>query len=361
MQDDTGTHLSSATTPSRQQTTDSTDSHGSFDTLSWSTDLGIAQDCFSDWSIAVVCRNHECVYYVHKAILAIGPRHSEYFASLFKTSLCEQESQQNRFVHLSDEEADAMPILLNFIYGNNNIAIDDSNESLLIGLCRLGQYLLVPALFAHVANICRQRLPLESLLRLSSELENVVENIEPFHHATASVIVNCSPSIDIQTARMIHPNLLIRAVQMTPNACFELFSDDCILTSMEHHKSALTKDSFAFLGGGICARHDPYGYPPTTSRGKAAMRLLLLSSLVHEDDGEDRLTRVQEKCIEVVTQPTQSRPFSTRIFGTGDSLLSVRSKRLLSRLPKNVLVAVLSKLIENNQDVCGVLLDVMGN
>jgi hypothetical protein len=87
-----------------------------FRPLSWTTDAEEAQECFSDWTIQVkhgrgggvgvgtrkrnisdqqqpqqqqphAVTASTKIYYVHKVILAVGPRHSEYFASLFR---CDQ-------------------------------------------------------------------------------------------------------------------------------------------------------------------------------------------------------------------------------------------------------------------------------
>lgn len=339
------------------------ETEGRFNSLSWATDPGIAEECFSDWSIAVFDR----VYYVHKVVMAIGPRHSEYFASLFKCGMSsEQHSKQSRLDSLSAEEIDALPLLLNFMYGQDHFLNEAwGNESLLIGLCKLGQYLLVPALLASVASICRQKMPLENLMSFTSELKNVLQDMELFYDATVSVIVSCSSSINVDTASKIHPTLFIRAMHKAKNASFEMFSDECILTSMEHHRFEMTEESFDFLGWRVVGQHDTIGDSFTftsgpslfsVSKGKAAMRLLLLSADVVKSQ---TLTRVQNECIAILARPLPRNSSTSHVYEVFS--MSSTAERFLSRLPMNVLVSMMSRVVDSSQSAYGLLRAVMAS
>jgi BTB/POZ domain len=423
-----------------------------FRPLSWTTDAAEAQEYFSDWTIqvkhgggggggtrqrntsdqqqqpqqqqphafsATTTSSTTKIYYVHKVILAVGPRHSEYFASLFRCDqhhqpvLRERHDATSVLNDLTDAEADALPLLLNFVYHGGFMEQQQAefarlvvpiNESLIIGLCQLGQYLLIPALLSSVATVCGRQLSLEQLLTLTAELSTVLlveHDLEAFYDVAASLLLAQAPVLDPELAPKIHPELLIRAIhkQQHPNSStaithhhhhhnnndhessFATFNDQTILTSMESFKDELTRPAFDFLSWGIiCTRNDPYlTTPPPPVRGRTAMRLLLLDAHIitkygtanndDQDNNDDDiannnnnnrdppdrvpLSRLQEKCVEAITYryPTshnrKHRVNSGYAFGLPMEYAPSSegaADDILWRLPQHVLVAIIERL-----------------
>jgi hypothetical protein len=61
-------------------------------------------------------------YHVHKTYLAVGPRKSEYFASLFRSQIKETTTNASE-ITLQDNAADAIPLILDFMYAKEYLSI----------------------------------------------------------------------------------------------------------------------------------------------------------------------------------------------------------------------------------------------
>jgi hypothetical protein len=92
--------------------------------LSWRIDPAKS---FSDWTIEIRVRNNNAshrastidIYDVHRAILAIGPRKSGYFASLFYCGVDDTVTQ----IELSDKAASHFPAILDYVYSSETFQI----------------------------------------------------------------------------------------------------------------------------------------------------------------------------------------------------------------------------------------------
>ena len=84
-------------------------------------------ESFSDWTIEVFYEDitkpsgigHEH-YYVHRRVLAVGPKRSNYFANIFK---CNAAGNWNR-LELNKREAAAFPMILDFVYADVEFDMD---------------------------------------------------------------------------------------------------------------------------------------------------------------------------------------------------------------------------------------------
>ena len=69
------------------------------------------------------------IFYVHKTILAVGQRRSKYFQQVFETVMKGgHDNEEDGFVsniELTEEESKVFPMILDFIYHENNARIKD--------------------------------------------------------------------------------------------------------------------------------------------------------------------------------------------------------------------------------------------
>ncbi len=86
-------------------------------------------ESFSDWTIEVVEEDKSApanipaarsIYHVHRRVLAVGPKKSDYFAKFFKSN-----SAANRSIlRLSKKEAAVFPLALDYIYADTELDLD---------------------------------------------------------------------------------------------------------------------------------------------------------------------------------------------------------------------------------------------
>jgi hypothetical protein len=77
------------------------------------------------------------VYHVHRNILAVGPKRSEYFARLLQGSFLEMETNTSK-IQLDEVAANAFPYMLDYIYERNETLAITSETA--VALHWLGQY-----------------------------------------------------------------------------------------------------------------------------------------------------------------------------------------------------------------------------
>jgi hypothetical protein len=100
------------------------------DLLLWRQD---PEESYSDWTLLIsyetTDENEKTAtktdeYHLHKGILAVGPRKSEYFARLFKAGgrFAESSSNTSRII-LTELEANAFPHFLDYLYSVDDLEI----------------------------------------------------------------------------------------------------------------------------------------------------------------------------------------------------------------------------------------------
>eukprot|EP00978_Attheya_sp_CCMP212_P027066 scaffold90216_cov53-Attheya_sp.AAC.3 len=128
--------------------------------LSWRLDNS---DSLSDWTIVIVRKSHDSntiTYHVHKNILAIGPRKSEYFARLFKIDKGVSESTTSTStITLEDSAVDAFPLMLDYMYSLIDYLEDDSTAQA-TALRYLSRYFCIRKLYEHVTEFIQEDLRL---------------------------------------------------------------------------------------------------------------------------------------------------------------------------------------------------------
>jgi hypothetical protein len=110
--------------------------------LNWRLDPSIS---LSDWTIEIGITDTDDIngtrekYHVHKVVLALGPRHSEYFYRLFQNdNFAEAQTRVSR-IQLHETAALVFPKLLDYLYSPNDKQLSIGTETA-TALHYLGQY-----------------------------------------------------------------------------------------------------------------------------------------------------------------------------------------------------------------------------
>lgn len=99
---------------------------------------------YSDWTIEVLNKESKEVtsFHVHRAVLALGPHASEYFAGLFRANDLKEATEKTTRLEFEGKVVEAFPLLLDYLYTGN---LDNSPESFVSLFC-LADYFLVESL-----------------------------------------------------------------------------------------------------------------------------------------------------------------------------------------------------------------------
>jgi BTB/POZ domain len=76
------------------------------------------EESLSDWTLIITSTEDSCLsneYHLHRTMLAVGPCKSDYFAALFRM-LTRETSTNTSDIKLDKDAADAVPLMLDFIY-----------------------------------------------------------------------------------------------------------------------------------------------------------------------------------------------------------------------------------------------------
>ena len=121
-----------------------------YERLSWRMD---PKQSMSDWTIQIVCKGRDDEkYYVHKNILAIGPRKSCYFERVFHSSQLQECSTSTSQIVLEKTAADAVPALLDFMYSKDIDMTTNQAGALRV----LAQYFIVNLLYHKMMTFIRE-------------------------------------------------------------------------------------------------------------------------------------------------------------------------------------------------------------
>ena len=135
--------------------------HDDEDDLSWRLDPSISM---SDWTVTVVSRSSKIVehYYVHKNMLAVGKRKSEYFVDTFRQHYKSGSKSNVTEIIVPDQAAQLMPMLLDYIY--LDVAALSLSSETASSLRYLSQFFGIKVLFERVMKFIQKDLSLKSLV-----------------------------------------------------------------------------------------------------------------------------------------------------------------------------------------------------
>mmetsp|Transcript_15953 Transcript_15953/g.34677 ORF Transcript_15953/g.34677 Transcript_15953/m.34677 type:complete len:503 (-) Transcript_15953:223-1731(-) len=189
--------------------------------LSWRLDEG---DSLSDWKIVVTRASGggsggrksnkkappaTATYHVHKNILAVGPKRSEYFASLFKSrNQVPELANATSEIELEDSAADAFPVMLDFIYNARDDSIDDVSTNNAVALRYLAQYFQIRSLFMKVTKFVEKDLRPEN--SPTYILEATTYHDVKLANAAIDICAAEYVSIDVKHFEKLPPALLVK-------------------------------------------------------------------------------------------------------------------------------------------------------
>jgi len=128
--------------------------------LTWRLD---PSQSLSDWTIIIKTREEEKrdTYHVHKNILAVGPRRSEYFVNVFRMHQGANESTTTTEVELGSAAAMVFPDFLDFMYSTEgNLHVETANAT---GLRHLAQFFGIRLLHKKVMDFILKDLSLTTV------------------------------------------------------------------------------------------------------------------------------------------------------------------------------------------------------
>jgi hypothetical protein len=294
---------------------------GSFQALSWRMDPSVS---YSDWTLEISRSSSATVdrYHVHRNILAVGPRHGEYFAAQFQLETKETLNKTSK-IELEDSRADAFPLLLDFLYSRQ---IPDLTAASAACLYHLSEYFDMPELRRVVEDHYRQNLTKSNLVEFISHAQE--------HHAEALVQISVEKSahfllaIDGSTARQLGPELLLQILQKNQqagNRRYGFHASKLVADCCSCHEDDLQKETFHQLTD---TQILPY------MDAKAAIYLLSYDAKWIASPSQ-ALTPLQQRC----TQSLMEKWKSIRVRLPNDIALS----KALSKVPPHILINILMK------------------
>jgi hypothetical protein len=118
-----------------------------------------ADDNYSDWTIVVTNvkdKTQKKTYHVHRSVLCLGPRKSDYFAAICRgDGLFQETSSSTTQFHFPDLACKHFDLLLDFMYGwvvRDSDYLDQACIDELTALRYLARYLSIPILFNTVTS-----------------------------------------------------------------------------------------------------------------------------------------------------------------------------------------------------------------
>jgi len=167
-------------------------------------------ESYSDWTIEVVSGDIsppiiECTsYHVHRRVLAVGPKKSDYFANIFKLNGFAGQNQ----LRLSKRQAAVFPMVLDFIYTDIDLDLDAEKA---YALYSLGEKLENEAILRSVTDFyskwCMTKENIFEFIKLGQSFKNEI--------LLEAAILRFSEeiwSIDIETAAELDPGLLYKVL-----------------------------------------------------------------------------------------------------------------------------------------------------
>lgn len=169
--------------------------------LTWRLDPA---QSLSDWTIVVKSRESETSnsYHVHKNILAVGPRKSEYFVNVFRMigRAGDQSSSTTTEVVLGEVAAKVFPQLLDFMYSVDGEL--DVSTARACGLRHLAQFFGVRALHKRVMDFIQKDLSMTTIVTYYIDVcslrdEKLLLNIAKFCSKNIMKVDTAFPLVEV--------------------------------------------------------------------------------------------------------------------------------------------------------------------
>jgi hypothetical protein len=284
----------------------------------------------SDWTIEVIPNGLKTAqkYHVHREILAVGPKRSEYFARLF---VSQKPKPSNKSVlELGLNEARVFYLLLDHMYSST-----DTRPTLDMGtacaLYSLADQLEVPSLLLSISDFCTTETSDEDIIDLLKVGESFRDKM-----LLRTTLHRCAEglnSMEITTARRIKPALFVEILQRSKTLpkkykCSSSRLSQLVAATMEGHPSSLKLEIFRRLTD---KEYLPY------IEGTAAVKLLafeqeLASQQSHRAIRAD--ATLHERCLYSITNSWDRVKQKLQ----EDSMLASRMKAVSSTMLYEILM-----------------------
>lgn len=261
--------------------------------LSWRLD---PVESHSDWTIVVQHEGTErCdTYHTHKNILAVGPCKSDYFASLFRSTHLAESQNNTSHIVLEEPAAQAMPIMLDFVYDIPQHKLDISTQHV-VALRYLAKYFGIRILYRKVMEFHKKDMRLDNI-------STYIADASVFHDETTLRLAatKCLDNLQLMDSNLLQqmdPTFFLRILS---NPEVDTCSVSCQMSTIlvqycQIHRDELTKDLFEQL--------TDRKYIPQIDR-EAAVPLLELEvvncSSNNEEEENSSSSCLQKRCIKVL-------------------------------------------------------------
>jgi hypothetical protein len=214
----------------------------SFDGLSWRQN---PSESFSDWRIEVLQRDTQKkeTYHVHRRVLAVGPKRSEYFARLFKKA----NSSNKSAIELGSVEAKVFPSVLDHMYTDSKMHLDTEKA---YALYSLAEHLEITSVLQSVTEFYSKKMT-------KGNVVDFLTIAESFRDKTLlqAAVGRCAEemrSMDQETAAKLKPEILLEVLLKSKTLprnykCGSGHWSQLVAECVNIHSSTLTRDIFQRL------------------------------------------------------------------------------------------------------------------
>ena len=264
--------------------------------LTWRLDPVVS---LSDWTIKVFNKEtrQAQAYHVHKNVLAVGPRKSEYFVRYFLSHDNVNSSQKSTDIWLERVSADCMPFFLDYIYSTEGKLVINTGNA--VGMRHLAQYFGNRILHQKVMKFILSDLSMENVLTYYQDSLTVDD--EKVTEITAQKCAENILSIDKKNEMLVHidPSFFRRIMGSK-----HIDSDE-----KKYHLSLLLAEycqlNKKHLDDQDFTRLTSDRFLPLVHFNAALILLEMEADLVVNNDDNGVISSLQERCIKDLTDHWQ--------------------------------------------------------
>jgi hypothetical protein len=230
-------------------------------------------------------------YHVHKAILSVGPRRSEYFATLFKQSHLSEFSTNTSHINLEETAAEVFPGVLDYIYNDKKIKFTSKNAT---AVRHLAHYFGIRPLWKYASAFIKGDFGLETAVTYLSEA--ILYHDEKLEQASIDILAERIEEVSRRALTKLPPSSFERIVTSQHLKCRSKKLSDIVLKYCQTQGDAVDMP--------LLMKWTKYERMPSVSR-KAALPLLKIAVAREEQAGVNLAnthhvlrTRCVEACVE---------------------------------------------------------------
>ena len=234
--------------------------------------------------------NIKC-YHVHKAILSVGPRRSDYFATLFKQSHLSEFATSTSHIPLQASAADSFPALLDYIYTENMIKFSTKNAT---AIRHLAHYFGMRPLWKQTSAFIRGDFSLDTAATYLSEA--IIYHDEKLELASIAILAENIEEINRRTLTKLSPSSFERIFASPRLKCRSRKLSDIVLKYCQTQGGSVDMSLLM-----KCTRSEVM---PSVSR-KAALPLLKVAVAGEEKAGVDMSNThnvLRARCVETCVE-----------------------------------------------------------